>query len=374
MRRPSRRSSAPIGPEPAFIGDENGNPESPDLPAIALRSAKVGIKFSEYAEHWLDEADIKTVAEYRRVYDRELKERFGSLDLGEVTRQFFRGWLRELRRRPPRPGGRGKGRTIAPSTVTNYYIVLRTIFESAVDDELIEESPIRPGRKDLPTKRDADPTWRKNAYYLPEEAVALCSAVNFRPQLSLWMNLQFYFAGRSGELAGLTWSAYDTRKKPFGRMAFVIAWSTARKKFDTLKNDTPRDMPVHPRMAERLERWRRTGWRECFGRDPEPTDLILPVTLEREDGRCRPLTNTLGYRWARRACQLLGIRERGPHIARATFCTMLQAEGVPASVVETLAQGSPSGQFGGGGRVLGGYTRFPWQVLCDAIAKLKLEG
>jgi hypothetical protein len=49
---------------------------------------------------------------------------------------------------------------LAPRTIVGIFRTLRTMFESAVVDELIEANPIKAKPGELPKQRDQDPTWR----------------------------------------------------------------------------------------------------------------------------------------------------------------------------------------------------------------------
>lgn len=113
------------------------------LPPVPADAAPT---FKDYAATWVAERDLKprTRAEYKRMLSN-----FGALDLlpvDTVTRQQVKDWY--------------AGLTLATTARKHQYELLRAIFNSVVDDELRDHSPVRiagaakPSRKpagDIPT-------------------------------------------------------------------------------------------------------------------------------------------------------------------------------------------------------------------------------
>jgi hypothetical protein len=90
----------------------------------------VSITLAEYAEQWLagrgPALRAPTLAEYRRILDRELLPRFGHLPLAAVTRSQLKAYAAER-----------AAEGLSANTIRNDLAPLRALLASAVDDELL---------------------------------------------------------------------------------------------------------------------------------------------------------------------------------------------------------------------------------------------
>jgi integrase len=93
--------------------------------------------FGGYAEQWLADRQIngrpikaRTRAHYRGILDRELLPTFGGLPLSAITAAAVRAWY-------------AKALVAYPTMRSHAYSLLKTIFASAVTDELIDANPCR---------------------------------------------------------------------------------------------------------------------------------------------------------------------------------------------------------------------------------------
>lgn len=89
--------------------------------------------FAAYAEAWLTIRKLKprTRSEYRKTYRSHLKDTFGRLNLDEITPTRVRVWHADLTKQT------------GPTATTHAYSLLRTILNTAVDDEVIPANPCR---------------------------------------------------------------------------------------------------------------------------------------------------------------------------------------------------------------------------------------
>lgn len=89
-----------------------------------------GITLAEYATPWLERRDLKprTRAHYRAILDKRLLPAFGEIPLKRITRKGIREWL-------DAQGNR------TPTYRAHAYALLRTVLNSAVEDELIAVNP-----------------------------------------------------------------------------------------------------------------------------------------------------------------------------------------------------------------------------------------
>src|SRR3978361_80451 len=92
--------------------------------------AKVTV--AEYAEKWLTEhgqtLKPRTLASYRRIFERDLLPEFGNTPLAALTRAQLKSY------RARRAGGK------ANNTVRNILAPLRAMLSSALEDGLIREN------------------------------------------------------------------------------------------------------------------------------------------------------------------------------------------------------------------------------------------
>lgn len=65
-----------------------------------------------------------------------------------------------------------------------------------------------------------------------------------------------FLAGlREGEMAALRWEHYDTEADPLGRLLVAYSYSTRLRAVKRVKTKIPRDVPVHPTLADVLSDW-----------------------------------------------------------------------------------------------------------------------
>jgi hypothetical protein len=80
---------------------------------------------------------------------------------------------------------------------------LRSMFESAIVDELVESNPIKLKPGELPKKRDKDPTWRSQATYTVHEVERLISDSAIPVKRRVQYAIKALAGMRHGEVADL---------------------------------------------------------------------------------------------------------------------------------------------------------------------------
>jgi integrase len=150
-------------------------PEDPDAPPPAPT-------FKDYAARWVAERDLKprTRSEYTRMLDN-----CADLDphrIDTITRQQVKDWY--------------AGLTLAATARKHQYELVRAIFNTAIDDEYIDVSPVRIAGAAKPTRRPA------SDLPSPAQVHALADAMpstKYRTMVlvSAWCGLRF---GESTEL------------------------------------------------------------------------------------------------------------------------------------------------------------------------------
>ena len=221
-----------------------------------------------YAEDWLKRRTTHTVQDDEGRLKLHALPALKDLTLQEVRPRHIRELVRSL--------SQGE---LAPKTVRNVYGVLRTMFHDAQVEELIETSPCVLKRDDLPRKVDKNPTWRPTAIFTREEIQQLIEDGRIPQDRRVVYAVLALGGMRFGEAAALTWSAYDDKLAPLGKLIVAASYSVKKKAVKAVKTERPREVPVHLTLAAILADWRRSGWQQLMGRAPEAGDLILPSRL-----------------------------------------------------------------------------------------------
>lgn len=301
---------------------------------------------TRYADRWLDKRHTITVADDRARITKHVLPRIGSMLLADVRPRHIRDVVLELR----------EAGDLAPATIRQVSGILHTMFKSAVIEELIESNPVVLERGVLPKKVDKDPTWRHEAIYTRGEIETLIADPRILADRRVLYALKALAALRHGEAAALTWAQYDHRAEPLGAI-----------NLGETKNGVPRRMPVHPELARILIAWKASGWREIFGRDPKPEDLIIPTRrlAERDANESqRQLVadlQLLELRWRAGAA-----RKRRGHDMRRTFITLARTDGARGDILRWCTHGPSPGEM------MDLYSSFDWSALCAEVAKLRI--
>jgi integrase len=275
---------------------------------------------AKYGERWLasrEARELTSASEDKgrmRLYVKETP--FGTMRVDQVRPRHVRDLIRTLRERT----GEEK---LAPRTVRNVYGMLHTMFHDAVVDELIATNPCVLHRGELPEKVDADPHWRSSAVFAREEVEALISDERIPEDRRVVYTILFLSGVRWGECAALRWKHYDADTQPLGRLRVGESYSVKLRRVKSVKTNVPREVPVHPLLAEVLEEWRDGGWQELMGREPTPEDLIVPA---RPVGQ-RSLDGGLDY---------AAMLEASPGLTQAELARRLGV--TPAAISQRLAK------------------------------------
>ncbi|MEU3277269.1 tyrosine-type recombinase/integrase [Streptomyces antibioticus] len=143
------------------------------------------VNFRIYAEKWVEERElaVRTVDLYEHLFRLYIFPTFGALDLDEITAPRVREWRAERLRT-----------TQAKTMVAKAYRLVKSIMETAVDDELISRNPCRikgAGKESAAERRIATVA----------QVDALAEAIGIRWRLMVYLGA--YGPMRPEELAGL---------------------------------------------------------------------------------------------------------------------------------------------------------------------------
>ena len=287
----------------------------------------------------------------------------GMMLLGAVTRAHVRDLVTELRSKPSAK----TGKPLAARTVLHVYRFLATAFADAVLEKRVAENPctLRARRGELPIKGDRDPEFRTSSVYSAADASALIFDERVPADRRTVYALELLAGLRSAEACGARWSDLDASATPLGRLLVARQADGAKGERATKTGDV-RAVPVHPLLAQVLERWRVEGFPLLFMRAPRPTDPIVPSRAD-VSGCSFRVPGTVHNRLVE-DLERLEIR-RPPwaqHAMRATFLSLLESAGANIAIARRATHRGPSD-------VVGGYIRIGWADLCREIGKLTIE-
>ena len=280
----------------------------------------------------------------------------GDMLLRDVRPRHVRKLIRAL---TARTGTRPED--MAPRTVLNINTIGKSMFDDAAADELIPTSPWKLKRGDLPKKVDKDPEWRASAKFSLDEYTLLLSLNDAVPPDRRVVNAIMGVGGpRFGGAAALCWRNYDSEFEPLNRLVVARSWDTKKRVVKRVKTGVPREVPVHPALAQILDEWRVVGWAWMMGRPPQLDDLIIPS----RKGEHRNVNH--GLRKLHADLDRLGLRVRRQHDLRRSFISLARDAGARKDVLQTITHNAQ-------GNVMDMYTTFSWKVMCEAVATLQLD-
>jgi integrase len=313
------------------------------------------ITVAGYAERWAAEREARGIGAAMpdlRLLRKYVFPAIGHLPLTEVRPRHARDIVRGLR----------QAGELAPRTIIAVHRTARSLFESAIGDELLETNPIHVKRGELPAKVDKDPEWRALATYTTREVEQLISDEQIPVERRVQYALKAIAGLRHGEVAGLRWRHHDPTLEPLGRLVIATSYDTGRT-----KTEVTRRVPVHPTLGRILAAWKLSHWERIYGRAPGPDDYVVPTrtlaTVDASDAvhAFKADLAALGLRVDAGA-----HRDRGGHDLRAWFITTCQEHGAHRDLLRVVTHTAK-------GDVVSGYTRAQWPALCAEVGKLRIS-
>ena len=253
-----------------------------------------------YAAQWLEERSLedRTREEYQGLLDRHILTTFGDDQLGAVMPSKVRSWNARLVKRHP-------------TTAAKAYRLLRTIFATAVTDDVIGRNPCRVERAGVERAPE-----RPVATLAELDVIVEAMPERFRALVlvAVWCQL------RRGELLGLHRRDIDVAR---GTVSVVRSRQRLKGQGVSFKDPKSRagrrtiTIPAHvlPAIAEHLERFVEAA-----------TDAIV---FTGEQGR--PLSPPQFHKYWNRARLAAGRPELHLHDLRHTGNTWAASTGVPST-------------------------------------------
>lgn len=250
---------------------------------------------------------------------------------------------------------------LRPRTRRNYLTELRALLRRAKAEGLVDDVPVPPPHG---LDVDGDPLWRDEATFDVGELAALTTD----PRVPSLRRDTFVFLWSTGvrpsELGALGPESFNWKMRPYPAVIVTHAFSSVDQEVRETKARKPRAVPLTHDAQGAVERFQHVHWPKMHGRAPVAGDPLIAPRWGRQPRRLR---NDTLWDWVAAECERLGLRHHGAHEFRATFISFLQLAKVPATLVERLTHGVPSGADELGGSVLAGYFRPRWDVKCAAV-------
>lgn len=266
----------------------------------------LGKRLADYRDRVRSTLEASTFKCYERDINNVLIPWVGDRDVRALTRADIRDWVGL--------------QSVSLKRVQNLLLPLRNVLNEAVDDGVIEASPLT----GLDLARLLPPAQRRTGYEPKPYSVADLQALLARLQgIKRWTFQLWAFTGlRTSELVGLRWANVDLE----ARTLRVVEVTTVGQ--DKPRTKTPaglRTIPLLPAAHQALlELHALTG--------PEGRVTVNPGG-RREDNFWD--TNKLADAWSR-AHRGTGIEERNPYQLRHTFASQLLSQGENVAYIARL--------------------------------------
>jgi integrase len=306
-------------------------------------------------EGWLAaRGDVPSAPEDRQRLNDYVVPLIGRMLAVELRPKDVVAMLEKLKLRPSRKGG-----LLASSTIRSTFALVRQVFDWAVLNEHVPANPVVVQNGVVPPKKDKDPTWRGRARFSREESEGLITDPRIPLQRRVSYAIALLTGLRVGEASALTWEDYEAQGEPLGKLVCCLSYNTRQKRAKGTKTGVPREIPVHPVLAQILNDWRIRGWKTTYGKSPKRGDLIVPST----EGGYRSANYAL--KTFHRDLALLGLRVRRLHDCRRTFVSLAQDGGASKEVLRAITHPSPRDAFDL-------YSTPSWVARCEAVLCLKI--
>ena len=272
-----------------------------------------------------------TLENYRAALQRAAAV-FGDMKMADITNLTVKQYINYLQ-----ANGKNQfnGKPLAHKTILKHYIALHALFENAVENEVIEVSPMQKMKRPKPRK---DETPKEAIAYSESEIAYIMECLNSEPLK--WKALIMFAIDsgcRRGEIVGLKWEEIDfkTGKVNICRNAQYTAGKGTY--ISTTKNRKNRVIYLNRPVLTVLAEWKRQQALLHFGQG-------IPLNgfcFTQDNGEMmNPQAPTAYLSRFGKKYNLPGIH---PHALRHTMATLSIANGADiVSVSEKLGHAEPS--------------------------------
>ena len=211
--------------------------------------------FNKYVEIFLQEKSATLSAMTVQGYKQSLKrpaEVFGEMKLEDIDYLMVKKYITDLQT------GKRKGKSkkpLAHGTVVSYYTVLHTLFQSAVENDVIPINPMQRMKKPKPRKDDK--TKEQKALSISEVNYIIECADKEPLKWRAMIRFMIDSGCRRGEVAGLKWEHIDLKT---GKAIICQNAQYTKEKgvyITTPKSHESRDIIISSPVLQILKEWKR---------------------------------------------------------------------------------------------------------------------
>lgn len=290
--------------------------------------------FNKYVQLFLNEKSATLSAMTIKSYERALQRPaavFGEMKLENITFLMVKQFITDLQTAKDKNGEN----LLEHGTIATYYTVLHTLFESAVENGVIEQNPMQRMKKPKPRKDDMP---REALVYSENEVAYIIECLNKEPLKWRAMVLLMIDTGcRRGEVAGLKWEAINFQT---GKVTICRNAQYTKEKgvyITTPKNHKSREIIVNTPVLKVLKEWKKEQALLYFSRGQSTGGYCFTLN---DGGILTPDGITAYITRFGKKYNLPGIH---PHTLRHTMATLSIANGADVvSVSKKLGHCNPS--------------------------------
>lgn len=287
---------------------------------------------NEYIEIYLKEkaigVSIGTIVN-NRIMLRRFSKTYGNFKITEITKQMIREYRNEVF---VESGLKWK-------TADNYYSILIAMFNKAVEDDVIENSPMLGVKR--PRKNKDDDDIKKEKAYSEVELINILNLMKKEPLK--WRTLILTMAdtgARSGEICGLKWNHINLETGECvicNNVQYQPYHGTYEK---NLKSGNSRTIIINDYVLSVLKQWKNV--QKLFN-IYDGSKIIEPVYVFENDETGNPMTPGAVYKHLHRLGKKYNIPDFHPHKLRHTMATIMIANNADiVSVSKKLGHSKPS--------------------------------
>ncbi len=291
-----------------------------------------------FGERWLSTRANRTADKDRSMLEHHVFSRawIAGLRVSEVRPRHIIQLVTELRG------------ALSDKSISNVLGTLRVLFRDAIIQEIAFVQPVVLPKEHLKRRRAVEPE-----IYQPAECIALMTNRNLDPRARMLFSLLLCTGLRQGEAVGRRWEDFSDTA-PLACMKVATQYDGA-----PLKTENPRQVPVHPLLAEALRWWASEGYPAVYGRAPSGGPIVPS-----ESGSA--MTKNTSYKLLRTEAARIGVEWRGVHATRHTFITLTRRGGADKVALEKVTHNAR-------GDIVAGYTRSDWEPLSLAVSCLRFD-
>lgn len=271
--------------------------------------------FRQFSEYFLETCTCKqkTIDGYRNKLRNHTLDFFGKMQITEIKKYHIEAFISELRKTK----SDRTGEPLSPKTIKHHRDLLRTIFNKAIDLEIIDKNPVD-GVK-IPTVHQS----LQGKYYTKEEIeeiIGMLAKYGTHKYLCFFV-LQFYTGARPSEMYGLQWKKIDFNNQTITIDKALIK-TTKGYQLNSTKTEDLRIIQLTPQLLIYLNQLKTLEIAKHKTEDIENKYVFTNEKGEHlHDGAFRT--------YLRRFCKKHKLKYVSPYGIRHTTGTVLSEENIP---------------------------------------------